>query len=127
VNQVEGIRCVRHVAALVLVVACVGCERFSETASLPSGVTAKPSGPALVNERWRIVKMAMAHDIFTIEVEVVEASNALAVARELVEPLQSQYAEILVYVYADGEGAGGHVPLKRIEWTIADGFSELEY
>jgi len=124
---VEGIRCVRHVVALALVVAGVSCERFSETAILPSGVTENPTGPALVNERWRIVKMAMAQDIFTIEVEVVEASNALVVARELVEPLQSQYAEILVYVYADGEGSGGYVPLKRIDWTIVDGFSELEY
>tara|TARA_B100000029_G_scaffold417957_1_gene422829 strand:+ start:353 stop:568 length:216 start_codon:yes stop_codon:yes gene_type:complete len=71
--------------------------------------------------------MAMAHDIFTIEVEVADAFNASAVARELVEPLQSQYAEILVYVYATGEGAGGHVPLKRVEWTDTDGFSELAY
>ncbi len=104
-----------------------GCEWSRETAAPPPDGVLSPTGPALVNERWQIMKMAMAHDIFTIEVEVVDPSNAAAVARELVEPLQSQYAEILVYLYAAGEGSGGHVPLKRIEWTRSDGFSELVY
>ena len=123
-TQVAGIR---HVIVLVLVVGGVGCAPVSENEDSPAALIATPTGPALVNERWRIVKMAMAHDIFTIEVEVTDPLNASAVAHELVEPLQSQYSEILVYVYVDGEGAGGHIPLKRIEWTDADGFSELEY
>ena len=123
-KQVAGIR---HVIACVFVVGGVGCAPVSEDEDFPADIVSTPTGPALVNERWRIVKMAMAHDIFTIEVEVTDPLNASAVAHELVEPLQSQYSEILVYVYVDGEGAGGHVPLKRIEWTDADGFSELEY
>ena len=123
-KQVAGMgNCAVFVALLV----SVSCVQSSEQADLTPAMTAKPTGPALVNERWRIVKMAMAHDIFTIEVEVSDVLNASAVARELVEPLQAQYAEILVYVYAAGEGTGGHVPLKRIEWTNATGFSELAY
>ena len=123
-TQVAGIR---HVIVLVLVVGGVGCAPVSENEESPAALIANPTGPALVNDQWRIVKMAMAHDIFTIEVEVRDPSAASAVARELIAPLQSQYAEILVYVYVDGEGAGGHVPLKRIEWTDADGFRELAY
>ena len=123
----EGSRYIRCVAVCALVGACGGCEWAREAAAPAPDAVVNPTGPALVNERWQIMKMAMAHDIFTIEVEVVEPSSAAAVARELVEPLQSQYAEILVYVYADGEGSGGHVPLKRIEWTMADGFNELVY
>jgi len=124
---VVGSRYVRCVAVCALVVVGVGCEWSSETAGPTPDATVNPTGPALVNERWQIMKMAMAHDIFTIEVEIVDPSSASEVARELVGPLQSQYAEILVYVYADGEGSGGHVPLKRIEWTMVGGFSELEY
>ena len=123
-KQVAGIR---HVIVFVLVVGGVGCAPVSEHEESPAALIANPPGPALVNAQWRIVKMAMAHDIFTIEVEVTDPLNASAVAHELVEPLQSQYSEILVYVYVDGEGAGGHVPLKRIEWTDADGFRELAY
>ena len=123
-TQVAGIR---HVIVFVLVVGGVGCAPVSENEESPAALIANPTGPALVNDQWRIVKMAMAHDIFTIEVEVRDPLAASAVARELIAPLQSQYAEILVYVYVDGEGAGGHVPLKRIEWTDADGFRELAY
>ena len=123
----EGSKFFTHVTAVALVLAGISCERSRETAGIPPVVTTNATGPTLMNDRWRIVKMAMAHDVFTIEVEVVEPSNALVVARELVEPLQSQYAEVLVYVYAEGEGSGGHIPMKRIEWTIDNGFSELEY
>ena len=117
----------RLVIVFVLVVGGVGCAPVSDNEEFPAALIANATGPPLVNDQWRIVKMAMAHDIFTIEMEVSDPLNASAVAHELVEPLQSQYSEILVYLYVDGEGAGGHIPLKRIEWTDADGFSELEY
>lgn len=86
-----------------------------------------PEGPAVVNDAWRIVKMATAHDIFTIEVEVEDVETASDVARELIAPLEGRYQEVLVYVYAAGEGEGGHVPLKRIQWTPAGGVVELDY
>ena len=117
----------RHVAVFVAVVVSINCAQSNEDVGLTPAITARPTGPALVNERWQILKMAMAQDIFTIEVEVSDVLNASAVARELVDPLQLQYAELLVYVYAAGEGSGGYLPLKRIEWTDADGFSELAY
>ena len=81
----------------------------------------------MVNEAWRILKMATAHDVITIEVEVVDLDTAADVARELMAPLESRYAEVLIYVYADGEGAGGHLPAMRFQWTAAGGLAALEY
>ena len=86
-----------------------------------------PEGPAVVNDAWRIVKMATAHDIFTVEVEVADVEAASDVARELIAPLEGRYQEVLIYVYAVGESEGGHVPLKRVQWTAAGGVVELDY
>ena len=68
----------------------------------------------VVNEAWRILKMATAHDVITLEVEVADLEQS-DVARELMAPLESRYAEALIYVYAAGEGEGGHVPAMRFD------------
>lgn len=81
----------------------------------------------VVNESWRILKMATAHDIITLEVEVAELETAPDVARELMAPLENRYAEALVYVYAAGEGEGGHVPAMRFQWTASGGLVVVEY
>ena len=93
---------------------------------------AEPPPPAfdeqgVVNEAWRIVKMATAHDVITLEVEVADLETASAVARELMAPLESRYAEALIYVYAAGEGEGGHVPAMRFQWTADGGIVAMEY
>ena len=106
-------------------VGCAGDEGPTDGVGRPP--VPVPEGPAVVNDAWRIVKMATAHDIFTIEVEVEDVATASDVARELIAPLEGRYQEALVYVYAVGEGEGGHVPLKRIQWTAAEGLVELDY
>ena len=115
-------------AAGALLTGALGCAGEAGTTPGSAGPPAPaPAGPALVNDAWRIVKMATAHDIFTIEVEVVDIETASALARELIAPLEDRYQEVLVYVYAAGEGEGGHVPVKRIQWTAAGGVVELDY
>ena len=81
----------------------------------------------VVNEAWRILRMATAHDVITIEVEVDDPRSAADVARELLAPLEGRYAEALVYVYAAGEGEGGHVPAMRFQWTVDGGIVAMEY
>ena len=109
-------------AALCAVVA--GCAREDPPA--------EPATPVfdelgVVNEAWRILKMATAHDVITLEVEVADLEQASDVARELMAPLESRYAEALIYVYAAGEGEGGHVPAMRFQWTAAGGLVAMEY
>ena len=81
----------------------------------------------VVNEAWRILKMATAHDVITVEVEVADLDDAADVARELMAPLETRYAEALIYVYAAGKGEGGHIPAMRFQWTAAGGLVAMEY
>ena len=81
----------------------------------------------LVNEDWEVLRMATAHGVMTIEIELGDLERTLEVARTLVEPLTADYAEVLVYVYAPGQGAGGHTPAKRVQWTGRNGYTEIDY
>ncbi|MCY4026850.1 MAG: hypothetical protein OXH75_11140 [Acidobacteria bacterium] len=81
----------------------------------------------LVNEDWQVLRMATAHGVMTIEIELGDIERSLEVARTLVEPLTADYAEVLVYVYADGQGTGGHAPARRVQWTGRDGYVEIAY
>ena len=81
----------------------------------------------LVNDDWEILRMATAHGVMTIEMELGDLDVALEVARVLVEPVTADHAEVLVYVYARGQGTGGHTPAKRIRWTGRDGYVEIAY
>ena len=115
----------------LLAAAALACGGVGEPAPVARDTTAPaiggvPDGPEIVNDAWRIVKMATAHDIFTIEVEVDDLATASDVARELIAPLEGGYAEVLVYIYRRGEGTGGHA-VKRVQWTIGGGYDELDY
>ena len=81
----------------------------------------------LVNEDWEVLRMATAHGVMTIEIELRDIERSLEVARTLVEPLTADYAEVLVYVYAAGQGTGGHAPARRVQWTGRDGYVEIAY
>lgn len=82
-------------------------------------------GQQLLNEEWRLLKMATAHGNMVIEVEVADPERALDIARRLREPLGDDYAEVLVYIHRMGEG--GQMPVKRIRWTAKAGYEVLVY
>lgn len=69
--------------------------------------------------------MATAHGAFTVEVEVAGEVDMGALARQLVEPLRDDYAEVLVYFYA--RGGEQALPMLRIQWTAANGYVETRY
>ena len=112
------------VAGAVLCAILTGCAQGDSPAEPPSA-TFDELG--VVNDGWRILKMATAHDVITLEVEVADLETASDVARELLAPLESRYAEALVYVYAAGEGEGGHLPAMRFQWTATGGLVTMEY
>ena len=119
--------------ATVIAVVAVGlglaCGVSEAAGAPPTGVAPADgaSGPRLINDQWRILKMATAHGVFTIEIELRDLDAAAAVTRLLVEPLAEDYTEVLVYIYADEHGAGGHPPAKLVQWTADGGYAELEY
>ena len=108
-------------AALCAVVA--GCGQLGSHVESPPSFDEQ----GVVNETWRILKMATAHDVITLEVEMTDLETAPDIARELMAPLESRYAEALIYVYAAGEGEGGHVPAMRFQWTADGGLVAMEY
>ena len=79
----------------------------------------------LDNERYTILEMATAHGAFTIELEVDADADTKTLARELVEPMREDYAEVLVYFY--DRAGDGQLPMKRVQWTQADGYVEIEF
>jgi hypothetical protein len=108
--------------ALAVAVGLVwGCTPPPVSQTDASGVKAI----SLVNEDWQILRMATAHGAFTIEVEASAAADPSAIARTLIEPLQDQYAEILVYFHA--RGGTGDLPMLRVQWTATDGYVETPY
>ena len=111
-------------ASAVLCAVLTGCAGENSRAE-PPPPTFDEQG--VVNETWRILKMATAHDVITIEVEVADLEAASDVARELMAPLETRYAEALIYVYAVGEGEGGHVPAMRFQWTADGGIVAMQY
>lgn len=116
--------------ALLCVGGIAACGVASDDADEPPALApppAAPDGPPVVNDAWQIVKMASGNGVFTIEIELADLATAANVARMLVDPLMDDYSEVLVYVYEDGQGRGGHLPARRIRWTADGGFDELDY
>ena len=122
-----GCAALRHVPAIVAAVICLaaftGCAGGGSE-PLPAPLTGDGS-PRLVNDDWRIVKMATAHGAFTIEVEAADGVDTVAISRTLVEPLQDRYAEVLVYFHA--RGADSDLPQLRVQWTAAAGYVETRF
>ena len=57
-----------------------------------------------------------------IDVEAAHPGNAMKIAEEIVAPVRTKYAEVLIYIRSVGApaGAGAH----RIQWTPRGGFVE---
>ena len=107
--------------ALVMAAGCEESAPSAEQTEAPRGSTEIP----LDNEQYSILEMATAHGAFTLEVEVDAGADTLAIARQLIEPIKEQYAEVLVYLY-DRSG-DGELPMRRVQWTDGAGYTDVEY
>jgi hypothetical protein len=107
--------------ALVMAAGCDESAPLAEQTEAPRGPTEMP----LDNEQYSILEMATAHGAFTLEVEVDAGADTLTIARQLIEPIKEQYAEVLVYLY-DRSG-DGELPMRRVQWTDGTGYTDVEY
>jgi len=101
-----------------------GCENGAGRGLTPDAASAHET-LQLVTDDWTILKMATAHGAFTVEVEVRKGIDTTALAEALIEPLQGQYAEILVYFH--DRAADEDLPMLRIQWTASDGYTSTVY
>ena len=100
-----------------------GCGDGEAPVPTPSSQQQRPL--PLVSDDWAILKMATAHGAFTIEVDVSPRVDTARLSRLLVEPLQENYAEILVYFY--DRSVDTDLPMLRVQWTAAEGYAEIQY
>ena len=113
--------CLAVVTAACVVVACT--ERVPDAAedSGPSFVSLVPTA----NADYQIVDMASAHGAYMLELAVAADADMDAIARQLIEPVRSEYAEILVYFYdRDGDD---ELPMRRVQWTPKGGYAVRSY
>lgn len=73
--------------------------------------------------RWSVTHAQASQGALVVEAEVIDLSEAMASARAIVDPVRSQYSEILVYLRRTG--ASGRFASRRVQWTPGGGFVEL--
>ena len=100
------------------------CSPFPTSETEESGLAFVPLAP-LGNKTFQVVNMAAAHGALTVEIEVDAGANLEAIARTVIEPVQSRYGEILVYFYDRDETS--LLPLQRVQWSPAGGYEALSY
>jgi hypothetical protein len=74
---------------------------------------------------WQLVHQLSAHHVLVLEVETERTGEALAIARQLAEPVRAHYTEILVYVFRPGRRGG--LPAARVQWTPRSGYEATWY
>ena len=73
--------------------------------------------------RWSVTHAQASQGALVVEAEVIDLSEATASARAIVEPVRSQYTEVLVYLHR--AGAPGRFASRRVQWTADGGFVEI--
>ncbi len=112
------------IAVLVIMIAVVRPHRpaiaVTITSSHPEAAPAPPR-PGTRYPGWTVKRAYSAHHTMVVDVEAEHPSEALAIAREVVEPLRNRYDEVLVYTRApDAPDAA-----RRVQWTPRGGYVEL--
>jgi hypothetical protein len=75
--------------------------------------------------RWSVTEQRSAHDVILVHVETQYLDEARVIARQLVEPSKSRYAEILIYFHRPGRP--DVLAARRIQWTPKNGYVETVY
>jgi hypothetical protein len=113
------------VAVLAVIVVVVRPQRarvaVEMTGSMPAPAPAPPK-PGTGQPGWTVTRAYSAHHTMVVEVEAEPSSQALAIAREVVEPLRNRYDEVLVYTRRRGAPDAA----RRVQWTPRGGYVEMD-
>jgi hypothetical protein len=75
--------------------------------------------------RWTVTEHVSAHNVLIVHVETRFLPEALSISYQLVESIQGQYAEVLIYFHRPGRP--DTLPPRRVQWTPTTGFVETVY
>src|SRR4051812_9125184 len=87
-------------AVLAVMIAVVRLHRPVIAVTITSSHPEAGPGPPKAGARyqgWTVKRSYSAHHTMVVDVEAERPSQALAIAREIVEPLGSRYDEVLIY------------------------------
>lgn len=83
-----------------------GCDRDAPPPN-PDIAPARLSSPG-----WKVTRRYSANQALIVEVECRDRDRAVAIAKEIVEPVEASYVEVLVYVRPTGGAT-----TRRVQWT----------
>jgi hypothetical protein len=75
--------------------------------------------------RWTVTEELSAHYVLISHVETRYLGEALAISRQLADPIKSRYSEIIIYFHRPGRP--DTLPPRRVQWTRAHGYVETIY
>jgi hypothetical protein len=133
-------RIVRGVSrAALVVVGVLACAAFGgawfmvwarPAPSAPDQPAAAHTPPAVKRSaqpwaRWTVTEQLTAGSVLVLQVETTHLDEALPIARQLVAPVESRYAEVMVYFHRPGRPQT--LPPRRVQWSPTRGFVETDY
>ena len=116
------------VASVVSSLLIVGYNlRGARVIAKPMAIERAPSSRQEANPwaRWSVTEQLHAHHVMVVHVETRYLDEARAIAQQLVEPVKSRYAEILIYFHRPGRP--DLLAPRRVQWTPKDGYVETVY
>lgn len=75
--------------------------------------------------RWSITEHLTAHRVLIAHVETDYLNEARSIAQQIVDPLPSGYAEVMIYFHRPGRP--DTLPPRRVQWTSQTGYVETVY
>ena len=75
--------------------------------------------------RWTVTEQISAVHMLVLQVETSHLDEAMSIARQVADPIKHRYAEVLIYFHRPGRP--DTLPPKRIQWTRAAGWVEVDY
>jgi hypothetical protein len=115
-------------AGMAGVLAFLGYELGRETPAAPQAMTIDrlpPRQPPNAWARWSVTEHLAAHHVLIAHVETRFLHEAVAIARQIAEPVKDRYAEILIYFHRPGRP--DVLPPRRVQWTAKTGYAEIVY
>jgi hypothetical protein len=75
--------------------------------------------------RWSVTEHLSAHFVLIAHVETEYLHEAMAITRQIADPVKARYAEVLIYFHRPGR-PDTPAP-RRVQWTARTGYVETVY
>jgi len=72
--------------------------------------------------RWSVTRAQASQGALVVTADVLDMSESLDIAHQIVEPVQAKYTEVLIYLHQFG--AKTQYAGRRVQWTKTEGDKE---